>query len=109
MEQEGATSPAYLMLKITIPFYGHGYNMPNVGELIDPPEPIRAALLDMGVVEVYETKVVSVPEQGGEFLQTPTSIADLFPDSPSASRLVNVSQHLVLKQKKDLSGLDIKI
>ena len=51
------------MLIVKIPFCGHGYNMPNLGELIDPPEPVRAHLIAIGVAEVYEIKIVPPPRE----------------------------------------------
>ena len=46
------------MLKVTKSFFGHGYDSPVIGTLIDPPEPSRAYLVSIGVAEVYEAKIV---------------------------------------------------
>jgi len=37
--------------------------MPNVGELIDPPEAVRLHLIDIGVADEYETKVIPAPKE----------------------------------------------
>jgi len=37
------------MLKVKIPFVGNGYNMPDVGELIDPPADVAKYLVQIGV------------------------------------------------------------
>jgi hypothetical protein len=50
------------MLKVKIPFVGNGYNMPDAGALIDPPEDVAEYLVEIGVAEPYETKVQPLPE-----------------------------------------------
>jgi len=59
-------------------------------------------------VVIDRRKVVGVPVQCGEFLPTPTEIADLFPDSPRAPRLVNVPHKLILNQTKSIRLLSPK-
>lgn len=59
-------------------------------------------------VVIDRRKVVGVPVQCGEFLPTPTEIADLFPDSPRASRLVNVPHNLILNQTESIRLLSPK-
>jgi len=49
------------MLIVTQKFVGHGYNMPSIGDLIDPREPERSAILAAGVAAEYEVKVVPLP------------------------------------------------
>ena len=51
------------MLKVVRDFVGHGYNFPPVGQLINPAEPARSALLEAGVVEEHEVKVVAPPAE----------------------------------------------
>ena len=51
------------MLQVLIPFTGHGYNMPNPGTLIDPPDAVAAHLVEIGVAAYYETKVDSLPKE----------------------------------------------
>ena len=51
------------MLKVLIPFVGHGYSMPDSGTIINPPEDVAKHLVSIGVAEPYETKVQPVPEE----------------------------------------------
>ena len=51
------------MLKVKLPFTGYGYNMPNVGEVINPSTEIAAVLVEMGVAEPYETKMMHPPKE----------------------------------------------
>ena len=37
--------------------------MPNPGEIIDPPAQVRAHLIEIGVAEVYEAKIVRPPPE----------------------------------------------
>ena len=51
------------MLRVLIPFVGQGYNMPSPGAIIDPPAQVRAHLIEIGVAEVYEAKIVRPPPE----------------------------------------------
>ena len=50
------------MLIVLQTFVNESYNMPSVGALIDPPEPVRSHLISIGVAAEYETKVDPLPE-----------------------------------------------
>ena len=50
------------MLVVTRSFQGHGYSFRPIGSLIDPQEPIRSELVNMGVAAELEVKVLPVPE-----------------------------------------------
>ena len=51
------------MIKVKIPFVGNGYNMPDTGTLIDPPEDVARYLVSIGVAEPYETKIEQAPKE----------------------------------------------
>ncbi|MHA1576890.1 MAG: geranylgeranyl reductase family protein [Candidatus Thorarchaeota archaeon] len=67
-------------------------------------------LSDNGISTVVldRRKIVGLPIQCGEFLPTPTEIADLFPNSPRAPRLVDVPSKLILNQTKSIRLLSPK-
>ena len=50
-----------MIVIVTTPFVGHGYNMPAVGTLLDISDDLARTLLDLGVVRRYEMKVDPVP------------------------------------------------
>ena len=49
--------------KVTAPFQGYGYNWPNEGALITPSEETAAVLVEMGVAEPYETRMMHAPKE----------------------------------------------
>ena len=49
--------------KVTTPFQGYGYNWPNEGALITPSEETAAVLVEMGVAEPYETRMMHPPKE----------------------------------------------
>lgn len=51
------------MLIIIRSFTGYGYSFEPIGKLIDPPEPIRSALLAEDLAAEYEAKVMPLPSE----------------------------------------------
>ena len=52
-----------MMIVVTTPFVGLGYNMPAPGTLLDVSEDKARQLLGMGVASRYETKVDPLPAE----------------------------------------------
>ena len=50
-----------MSLIVTVPFVGHGFNMPAPGTLIDPSPDIAEILIGLGVAHEYKTKVLEPP------------------------------------------------
>ena len=57
------SSTGITMLKVLIPFVGHGYSMPDSGTIINPPEDVAKHLVSIGVAEPYENKVDLIPKE----------------------------------------------
>ena len=51
------------MLQVVRQFVGYGFNMPQVGSLIDPPIDIGRQLIAEGLAVVYEDKIMPLPEK----------------------------------------------
>jgi hypothetical protein len=51
------------MLIVTQKFVGHGYDMPVLGTLIDPPEHVAKELVAIGVAAYFETKIMPLPPE----------------------------------------------
>jgi len=52
-----------MLIIVTTPFVGHGYNMPAPGTLLDPPDDLAHHLIEINVARVYETKVTALPDE----------------------------------------------
>ena len=52
-----------MLVIVTTPFVGHGYNMPAPGTLLDPPDDLAHHLIEINVARVYETKVTALPDE----------------------------------------------
>lgn len=51
-----------MIVVVTTPFVGYGYNMPAVGEVLEVSDELGRELLGMGVVHRFETKIDPLPE-----------------------------------------------
>lgn len=51
-----------MLVVVTIPFVGLGFNMPAPGTLLDVTDEVGREMLGLGVVRRYETKVDPLPE-----------------------------------------------